>query len=271
MSESHKKSPIVTKGENLSKPKSFLDEPMTRRDFMRGALAVAGGFVISKGLEMGVKDYQEFQKEENSQYSESLLVQAAIELMDNLNLELPKDQLYGFVYPTTREMAMKYREAFNRKVGDLQIPSVVTVQEKDPKTLIGSIVHLKRGETVPRVQKSNSINEPSILRLPSRMERQTLVHSITDLYHEGLHLFFQSGKYDLSSPDNVFLHENMPSIADALLRAPLLAIDPSEDFDESVEAIYKEAVAKNDRSIWETFLKKLYELPEDCCVTVPTK
>lgn len=222
------------------------------------------------GADYMVGDYRKFQQEELSQYYESPVVKATIELMDSLNLEIPKDELYGFVYPTTREMAMKYREALNKKVGSSQVPSLVVEQEKDPKTVIGSFVHRNRGITAPRVNRSNSPDEPSILRLPSYMETQSIIHSVSDLYHEGIHLFLQKGAIDNSVPEKVFQQENMPSIADALLRGLLKSADDKlEDFDIELEAAYKEAVAKGNKSIWEIYLKKLYKLPQDCCTSNP--
>lgn len=261
MSKSHERQQQEVKKE-LGKEPGFLDKPMTRRDFLKVSAAIGVTYAAGKGLMLGTEDYKKFKAEELSQFGESPVVRAAVELLGRLDIKVPKDELYGFVYPTTGEMAAKYREALSKKVSSPQVPSLITIQEKEPKSAIGSFKYRDRGITAPRVSRSNSPDEPSYFRLPSYMEEYSVNHAASTLYHEGLHLFFEHSVDNVGAPEEVFHSENVANIGDVLLSDLLHSTsDPIGDVQAAPKAVYYEALKRGDKSIWETYLKKLYKLP----------
>lgn len=234
---------------------------ITRRNILKGAL-VAVGLAVGG---IANHDYKTFQEEELSQYAESPVFNAAIELMDKLNLEVPKDQLYGFIYPTTREMASRYKEARGKIAADSPASTLIVKQEKDPKSLIGRIKYRNRGMTDPTALGVYSPETSVVLTLPSYMDTLSPNVQVAVLYHEGLHFFFQKGKYNKNATtEEDFQRENMPNIGEILLLKSLVAAGIKlEDFYLTGTSEYNEAVAKGNKSIWENYLKKLYKLSED--------
>lgn len=235
---------------------SFLDKPITRRDLLK--LTAVGG------VSYVLKDFIESNQDTN-EYAVPQRVKEAILLLKKLNLELPQDQLYGFTFPSTGEVAQKYEEALSRKVGDPPVSSLIIVQETEPKTLMRSI-KLFVGLEGKHDDPASSKNQPhSFLYLPSYTQKDPVDMTASIIYHEGLHLFYQ----DLSSNgyQEKFDDEIMANIAEIQLRQLLrnrgfLKTESESDLERS----YFQAVSENKRDIWEQALKKLYQLPQDCCV-----
>ena len=87
------------------------------------------------------------------------------------------------------------------------------------------------------------------------------------VYHEGIHLFYQQPADKSESLQDIFNAENMPTIANNLLGRLLKSrghLMPG--FETDTVKAYELAVAKNDKTIWEKEFKKLYSLPQDCCI-----
>ena len=239
-----------------AKESGFLDKPMSRRDVLKLAVAGSGAYLV--------KDWFDYQKEEREQFEIPPRIKEVFELMESLNLKLPEDKLYGFTFPTTKEMSQKFKEAIEKQVGDPTVPSLIILQERAPKTLIGSIAHLDRGITAPRVSRSISPDSPSLLYLPDYSEKDSVPETIPYIYHEGMHLFYQTGVDN--SPEGTFENENIANIAQVLLGNLLKSMKHRlNNLDAGAGEAYEEAVRQNDKAIWEEYLKKLYKLPENCC------
>ncbi|MDO8522229.1 MAG: hypothetical protein Q7S08_03005 [bacterium] len=239
-----------------NKSASFLDKPVTRRDALKGIAVVGAAYMI--------KDFGDYKQEELDQFEVPTKMREALELMDRLNLELPEDKLYGFKFPTTGEMAGKYKDALERQVGNPSIPSLIVVQERKPKTVIGSIMHYGQGITAPRISRPNSPDSPSSLYLPDYSEKYSVQEMVLSAYHEGYHLFYQAGVDN--SAQGSFDAENITNIADILLSKLLDSLKYRvKSLGNEATKAYENAVAQNDKTIWEKYLKELYKLPENCC------
>ncbi len=242
-------------GKNPDRNEKFLDKPITRRNFLGMGAAAAGAYAL--------KDWQDYKNEKLSQYEGLKRIKYTLDLMEALDLPLPKDTLYGFTFPTTKEMALKFNDAFEKRVGaDEPIPSLTIIQEKNPESMVGKFVHHNRGITAPYIERAPDADSPSVLYLPEYTKEDTPKETIPYLYHEGIHLFYQEGHAD--EPERVFENENYANIANVLL---------DKFFRRSGNATraYDEAVAQKKPEIWETYIKKLYGLPPNCCEQKPAK
>ncbi len=254
----------ATPTEQSEKLTPFLDKPMSRRDFLKvtgaAATAVAGVY--------GFTDWRDFEKEELDQYKVHERMGQTIDLMESLDLKLSEDKLYGFTFPTTREMAGKFNEALKKEIGNPSVSSLIVVQERAPRTIIGRIAHAGRGITAPRVRRAQSSEFPSFLNLPDYSEKHSAPETIPYLYHEGLHLFYQ--ELSKNSSQNIFDDENIANVAEILLGRLLQSLNYRlSGFEGRAVEAYEQAVSQKDRKVWEEYLKSLYKLPQDCCVYQP--
>jgi len=232
------------------KKENFLDKPISisRRNFLGMGVAAAGAYAL--------KDWHDYRNEELSQYEGPKRLQEIIDLMEILDIHLPNDTLYGFTFPSTKEMGLKFKQALTTKVGTPPIPTLIIIQEKIPQSTIGSLVHRDRGITAPRISRGIDSNSPSFLHLPEYSQTHSVQESIPYIYHEGVHLFYQEGH--AGEPERVFENENFANIANVLL-------DKFFKASNKATVAYDEAVANNKPEIWETYLKELYKLAPDCC------
>lgn len=242
----------------------FLDKPITRRDLLKLGGA-AGAAYLLKDLTSSLENVPD-------RYKTPEKVQDAIKYLEEVDLQLPQDQLYGFTFPSIREMAKRYRETLNAKIeGSPFDSSLVVIQEKKPRTMIQAIIGI-----IPPLRKifgtseapSVSKGEPHFLYLPPYVADYSVVEMAGTLYHEGLHLFYQ-GELGGSKQD-VFNREIMPNIADIFFDRAMLerGEDLKRYYTKDVDA-YDQAVRENNRQVWEKHLKELYKLPENCCTYQP--
>lgn len=242
---------------------SFLDKPITRRDILK--LAAVGG------VSYVLKDFIESNQDTN-EYDVPERVEKAILFLKEIDLVLPKDQLYGFTFPSTREMAEKYEEALSRKVSRSQVPSLIIVQEKEPKTLIRFVrvnLGLEKKHDSPVVSPADNLDSPSLLYLPHYTQKDSTAETAVTLYHEGTHLFYQKPYPSTPTAQEIFDSENVPTIAANVLLNQLLLERDHKVLESTIAPAYFQAVAENNRGFWEQALKKLYELPADCCILKP--
>lgn len=240
---------------------SFLDRPVTRRDLLK--LAAVGGASYL------LKDFIE-SNQDTDEYSTPEKVKEAILFLERLNLEIPQDQLYGFTFPSTKEMAEKYKEALSRTVGEPPVSSLIIVQEKEPRTFTRTakvFLGIERRSTAPNATVGYSQYAPSILYLPDYTQKDTVAETAITLYHEGFHIFYQNPQDGESSGQRIFDREIMPTIAADVLLEKLLRDKGYKmpDSDSSLASSYFQAVSENKREGWESALKKLNKLPADCC------
>lgn len=258
----------VTPKRVIKQPKekrpSFLDRPVTRRDFLKLTAAAGGAYLLKDILDSGV---------DTDEYTTPERVNEAILFLKKLNLELPQDQLYGFTFPSTGEVAQKYEEALAKKIGNPPISSLIIVQEKEPKTLVRSVkllVGLEEKHESPAVNRSRNPDSHSLLYLPHYTQKDSVAEMALTLYHEGIHLFYQKAPSEKRNSQEIFDDENMPSIADAVLDQLLRTQGYKIGQEFETNQAYFRAVGENNRGIWEQQLKKLYELPADCCTFRPS-
>lgn len=258
MSEPKREEGRKTKTEESS---SFLDKPITRRDLLKLGVVGATSYLL--------KDFIE-SNQDTDEYTVPERVEEAILLLKDIDLVLPKDQLYGFTFPSTKEMAEKYKEALSRQVGSPPIPSLIIVQEREPKTLTRFVkvnLGLERKHDAPTIFSADNLNSPAFLYLPYYTQRDSSERTVETLYHEGIHLFYQ--KISPSAPSNqeIFDDENMATMAANVLLNQLLRERGYKIPESTIAPAYFQAVARNNRAIWEEALKKLYKLPADCCIS----
>lgn len=246
----------------------FLDKPITRRDLLKLGGAAAAAYLL--------KDIHSPQEIDPDRYKTPEKVLNAIKSLEDMDLQLPQDPLYGFGFPSTREMAKKYQEALSTKIeGSPFDSSLVVIQEKKPETItqamvdmippLGKIFGIFEKSEVPHVLKG----EPDYLYLPPYVARDSLVETAVVLYHEGLHVFFQEGESD-GSNQTTFNREIMPNIGNILLDRLLQSngYELKRYYTKDYEA-YDQAIRDNNREVWEQHLKTLYKLPQDCCTYQP--
>lgn len=243
----------------------------SRRKFLRKAAIVVTGTAVGAGI---IYDVFKGNLEEISQYEVPEKVTKAIDLLEQLDLQLPQDQLYGLTFPSTKEIAQKYQEGLTTKIGDPPIQRLIVKQEKEPQALSRRILRLLgrvKIHEAPEKSTGKSIEEHSFLYLPPYYATEdwiNIARTAITLYHEGIHLFYQQpAKTDQELIDN----ENPANIASLLLMR--LLKEKGHDlgelfFFDDINA-YERAVTENNKDVWEKELKKLYEVPEDCCTFSP--
>lgn len=252
---------------STGKISSFLEKPVTRRDLLKGAAVVGGAYLFKDLVETVAADPEKYKVPEN--------FHQALALLEKVNLELPQDQLYGFTFPPTREMAQKYREALQKRVGDYQLESLIVVQKKPPRTFWGNLSQTLSGgpDETPRASRASSPDKSSFIWLPAHFIDAGLPTIASSLYHEGIHLFYQppANKDNKSETfQEKFDSENLPTISDVLLGRLLESNNLRiPGFETDTVRAYERAVAENNKDIWEKEFKKLYQLPRDCCTYIP--
>lgn len=256
---------IFEKQKPIEKPQ-LPPNQLTRRDLIKVGAAVTATLGISKDLIDTVSDM--YAEEE---FSEPEKIKKPLELLDELNLELPQDNLYGFTFPSTREMAQKYQQALGRKLASEPTKNwfMVSIIRGRP-TLTKTILGLSSILDSPTVYQSSGPDDPAKLNIPSWI---LLLRSPAELaatvYHEGIHLFYQQKK--MMSDQTVFDRENMAYIGDIFL----IRLLRSRGYDinnatRDLEIAYDKAVDSNGKEIWEQELKKLEGLPQNCCTYQPS-
>lgn len=258
-----------SRAEQQAKPpgriSQFFDRPVTRRDVLK--LAGVGIGVYS------LKDILDSFEIDPDRYATPEKVSAAIKYFEDIDLELPRDELYGFVFPSTKEMAHKYRELLNTKIeGSVFDTDLVIIQEKEPKTItqkfLGGIPVVGRLVGTSEDPYVSKMEYPYFLYLPPYVKHYTVVEMANVLYHEGIHLFFQKGSP--SGPEDTFNREIMPNIADILIDNAMQSRGEKlvRHYTGNIEA-YNRAIAEGDRAVWERHIKELYKLPQNCCTYQP--
>lgn len=237
---------------------------LTRRSFLKRSGALIGSAFVAQDVLRGLA-------EPILELGEPVESLKTIDFLERLNIEIPQDKLYGFTFPSTKEVARKYKEMLNQTVGDPPIRKLIIVEEKNSGTISGQLAQLlgvisKSGD--PRISRPQPGEDgPIFIYWPAQREKeQTSVRAIS-LYHEGLHLFYQSPP-KLDSDEAIFNQENMPNIGEILLERVLFEkglIEEVTDYAEVISA-YDRAVAEKKPEIWEDRLKRLYDLSESCCV-----
>lgn len=237
---------------------------LTRRSFLKRSGALIGGAFVAQDVLRALY-------EPIAELGEPVESLKTIDFLEQINFEIPQDKLYGFTFPSTKEVAQKYKEMLNQTVGDPPIRKLIIVEEKEPGTISGRLAQLlginSKSED-PKISRPQPGEDgPIFIYWPAqREEDQTSLRAIS-LYHEGLHLFYQSPP-KLDSDEAIFNQENMPNIGEILFERVLFEngfIGEVTDFAEIISA-YDRAVAEKNPEIWEKRFKNLYALSEDCCV-----
>lgn len=246
--------------DKLGKVAAGFNRPVTRREFLFGVGLVVGGFVV--------KDYIEAVEEHNSQFELSATVSETLQFMQTLDIDLPIDPLYGFEFPTSREMAHMYHEVLIPGYVDTKQPyKLIIVQERDPKHMMRWVRQLlgieKRNYCGTRavVVHGSSKEEPDFLYLAPSFKRNNMAERAITLYHEGLHLWDpQAGRDE----EDLFSSENKASIGEMLLQRAYLQHPQQRylimNFSQNLADAYDKAVTEGNPDIWKAALLELYGL-----------
>lgn len=247
-------------------PQPVQPKGVSRRAFLgRAILGALAGQDVVRGLgEM----WEEYTSQEGVKG-----VNKIVDFLETADFEVPQDKLYGFTYPSTKEMSQRWKEALHKTVGDPPMPYLLITQRNEPSTLTKRLISsLRLGEVegnpfVTRPAPGKEDKEGIFLSLPASTKEDSLPKASIFLYHEGLHLFFQPSPIGFT-PEEVFETENMPNVGEILFERTLFEkefIEEPADYAEIISA-YDKAVAEKKPEIWEKRFKELYKLPEDCCV-----
>ncbi|MBI2036408.1 twin-arginine translocation signal domain-containing protein [Candidatus Microgenomates bacterium] len=264
--------------EQLEEPEEVQPSPVrkwTRRKFIKaGAIATVATGITGSSLTLdflkGLWRYLE-------QYGTTPEnVQQAINFLEEADINLPHDQLYGFDFPSTKEMAQKYREGLKKTTGDSLGDSkrwLAIVQEKQPNTFTWRLLQftgaIKKHDDPSTSKPEEGQEGPIYFYIPSSMSKLSTPRLAKILYHEGFHFFLQPGHYPATDQEE-FNREIKPNIAEIILeRALVNRGDIKNSLQIDIDIAYDQAIKENNRDIFEKELKKLYELPEDCCTYQP--
>lgn len=242
---------------------------LTRRSFIKKVAVVSGivGGALSLDTLKGVGEWMD------ELYNVPRNAIEAINFLEETDLQLPQDPLYGFTFPSTKEMAQKYREALLKNLDDNPARSrwLIIIQKKEPRSSIIQFLRLfesewkKDSRKDPKISKPESgKNESVYIELPPWMEKYPREQLAKTFYHEGFHLFYQPF-YPPASDEEVFNREIPTNISEILLGRALSLRTGEEYFEIDIDRGYDRAVRENNRGLFEKELRKLYQLPEDCC------
>ncbi len=250
----------------ISVSKAHTEEPqapvkgLTRRSFLKKTALLGGvvGGTLALDTLRGVGEFiEEYENEPKN-------ITDVIKFLEE-DLQLPQDPLYGFTFPSTREIAQKYKEAL-LKTRDNGLRWLVIIQEKEPKSVIKKII---RTSNNPRISKPEKGEDGSVyIYIPPSMANDPPAELARWFYHEGFHLFYQPF-YPPDSDEDRFNREIPTNIADILLGRLVSQRTGKEYFNIDIDRGYDQAVRENNRGLFEEELKKLYALPQDCCTYQP--
>lgn len=243
------------------KDRSFWEEPVSRRNALLALLGLLG---IGAGVSF-LKDFAEAEVEILSQYDLSERVTDALNFLQLVDTTPKRDSLYGFTFPSTREIAGSYHRVLQSWYNNPdEQPPLIIIEEKETGTVVRRLrqflgleeKNLER-EAAILVRKPDEKYADTIYLAPSFHTENIQERALT-LYHEGVHLFNQlEAKNDLEHFEN----EKYANIAEILLRKAFI----TRGFlirtrnPQLLEA-YIKAVVNNNPKIWEKVLKEVYEI-----------
>lgn len=243
---------------------------LSKKDFIKKAAIIFGIVVVILGID-ALRGVIEFVRE----LDEPKKAMEAIKFLEEANLQLPQDPLYGFTFPSTKEMAQKYGEALTRTKAP-EPRWLIIIQEKEPRSFIRQFLRLFESESKKEARKSPRVLVPKVgekgsvyIYLPPSVVKDPPPELARWLYHEGFHLFYQPLRNPTSDQEE-FNDEVQPNISDILLGRALANRSDIKDYIEiDRNMAYDQAIRENNREIYEKALKELYELPQDCCIYQP--
>lgn len=235
------------------KAEGFLTKHISRRNLLFLSATGVGGLAFKDFLE-STKDQDEYGVPEK--------VEKALAFLKEVDLQLPQDQLYGFTFPSTKEMALKYRTALNKPIGDPSTSSLIMFQQTEPRTftrLAKKILGLERysNEIESKIDQAHVGGQVvHILPLPSWTLDETIPWFVALLYHEGMHIFYQDEGGPKNSQD-FFKRELEANTGEMILQRLLRARGDVIPQTSTYEA-YTDAIAQKNKSIFEEELERLY-------------
>lgn len=228
-------------------------KPVSRRAFL-GFLGVGAAAYIAQ-------DYSDADRAISRQFELSPQFHEALQFMLNLEVTLPQDTLFGFVFPSPREIAESFIDRLQHTLIDPENPQLYVVQETpvtqwtrrisqflniEPKNhcSVGAVVYLRESK-----------DQPDWMYLPEDFPNRSLAERAISLYHEGLHLFDPEADHS----EDEFKRENKATIGTILLEKVLMAQKKQIILPSSLDLThaYEEAVAKNNPEIWKEALLNL--------------
>ncbi|MBI2018763.1 hypothetical protein HYS96_03615 [Candidatus Daviesbacteria bacterium] len=238
---------------------SFWNQPITRREILKVTVSTAG---LGTAIYLA-GDFIASQEEEDAQYSLSERITDGLEFMKTQGLTPAQDVLYGFTYPSTKEVAQQYLNALipwylnpDRK------PWLVVIEEGNTsyffrrvRRFIGWDKNITE-EADGTVIRATNEEEIDLLYLNPSFQKANHTERAVTLYHEGLHLFYQPP--DL---DDFLASESMPNIGQILLSR--LYIENGfliRGVNRQLWAAYDQAVQQKNPQIWEQALKDAYKV-----------
>lgn len=201
----------------VKKGLNFLDQPVNRRDL------VLLGMVGLVGL--GVKDYLDAEEAVAAQFNPpSLEFAETLSLMQDYDVVLPRDELFGFTFPSTSEMAKWYIDRLQWSYAFGRDYPLVVVQESEPLQFTRKIRQLVGLEPRNRTDNSAAVviyktddSESDYLYLAPGFPSSTPADRASTLYHEGLHLSDPEASF--RNQEDRFKPENKAWIGHVLLES----------------------------------------------------
>lgn len=246
--------PVETRQEKAG---GFLTRPISRRNLLILA-ATTGGASVGLGL---LRDFLDATKDQD-EYGVPEKATKALAFLEEANIALPQDELYGFTFPSTKEMALKYRAALNKPIGDPTSSSLIMFQQTEPRTLTRlarRIFGFEKfsSEIESKIDQAHVGGQVvHILPLPSWTLDETIPWFAVLMYHEGMHFFYQ----DEGGPKNSqewFQRELEANIGDVILKR-LLRASGDVITQTSTDETYADAISQRDKTIFEKELNRLY-------------
>src|SRR5258708_5751017 len=208
-----------------------LNRPVTRREALVSTL-LAGGVIGAFKANQDYKDSDEAVRKEN-EYSPQFV--ETLTFMFERNIQLPQDKLYGFDFPTTREMAIKYLDALQpyfEPGNEETSPKLFVVQESEPlqitrklrqaalysqtfpKWISDSLIYMLGYEPIVHrgaygvTLVGATPEDSSTVSFASGFGQRSLGDRTQTVYHEGVHLFFQPGDERFDDQFQAEIHAN---------------------------------------------------------------
>lgn len=232
----------------------FLFRPISRRSLLFLSAAGVGGLLLRDFLE-STKDQDEYGVPEK--------VEQAIAFLEEIDLELPQDELYGFTFPSTKEMALKYRTALNKPIGDPTSSSLIMFQQTEPRTLTRlakRIFDFERfsSEIESKIAQAHVGGQTVYtLPLPSWTLDETIPWFVALLYHEGMHFFYQDELGPKNSQD--FFKRELEANTGEVILKQLLRARGDVITQNSTDEAYTDAIAQKNKGIFEKELNRVYD------------
>lgn len=244
---------------------------MLERERLAPGISEGVGNIAKKIVQTGTNWYLDWKKDRNVYTTPDYFLSAINELAE-LNIALPRDSLYGFVFPSTLAVAQRYQIDLNTEIESRGVPRAYVVQETYPKTLVRKWrlrLDIEALHTTPAVLRAHDDEDFALLYLPPYYESTPKGDILTSVYHEGLHLLYQRGRVvEKGDAQGIFDTELDVNIAEVLLTMELLKrgyeFNAQEFLVDVLVGPYETAVQEEDRTIFERHFKQLYELADDC-------